>query len=85
MVALIYFHIYDLGKAVCFNLRRGTVEVINRRKSDCDIEVGSQALWYAFKFAWVLARSNGTCSALLARRSLSFWWSKRQEILDRLA
>ena len=54
MVALIYFHIYDLGKAVCFNLRCGTVEVINRRKSDCDIEVGSQALWYAFKFAWVL-------------------------------
>jgi len=112
--APIYFYVYDLGVAVCFDLRSGNVEVSNRRRGECDIEVGSQALWYAFKFPWGFGTleisgryklinhkmnkfglylchiyssafdSNGAWTALIARRSLSFWWSKRGEIFERL-
>jgi hypothetical protein len=112
--APVYFYVYDLDKAVSFDLRAGIVQATSRGRSECDIELGSQALWYAFKHPWgfgtleVSGRyklinrrvnkwplylchiyssafdSNGTWTSLLARRSLSFWWSKRHEVLGRL-
>jgi UDP-MurNAc hydroxylase len=114
-VTPIHFYVYDLDKAICFDLRGGTVQSVARHKSECDIELGSQALWYAFKYSWgfgtleVSGRyklinrnvnkrafylchlyssafdSNGTWGSLLTRRSLSFWWSKRQEVFGRFA
>jgi UDP-MurNAc hydroxylase len=110
----VYFYVYDIAQAICFDLRAGIVRANGRRQSECDIELGSQALWYAFKYPWgfgtleVSGRyklinrnvnkralylchiyssafdSNGKWGSLLAPRSLSFWWSKRQEVFGRL-
>jgi UDP-MurNAc hydroxylase len=54
-VAPIYFYVYDLDKAICFDLHDGTVQTAARHKCECDIELGSQALWYAFKYSWGFA------------------------------
>ena len=44
--------IEDQKAALCFDLRRGTVEAEERARSQCDIALHSQALWFAFKFTW---------------------------------
>ena len=51
-VAPIYFYLVDLNAAIRFDLRRGTVEIAQRTKEQCDIALSSQALWFAFKFPW---------------------------------
>ncbi|HET9529987.1 MAG TPA: MBL fold metallo-hydrolase [Blastocatellia bacterium] len=51
-VAPVHFYIEDLNAALCFDLRRGTVEAEERARSQCDIALHSQALWFAFKFTW---------------------------------
>lgn len=52
LVAPIYFYVVDLGTAVRFDLQGGLVEADQRSKRECDMALGSQALWYAFKFPW---------------------------------
>lgn len=52
LVAPIYFYVVDLGTAVRFDLHGGLVEADQRSKKECDMALGSQALWYAFKFPW---------------------------------
>lgn len=48
----IHFYVVDLGIAVRFDLHGGVVEADQRLKKECDMALGSQALWYAFKFPW---------------------------------
>jgi hypothetical protein len=48
----IHFYVEDLGAALRFDLRKGNVEFEQREKSECDLALHSQALWFAFKFAW---------------------------------
>jgi hypothetical protein len=48
----IYFYLVDLGTTLRFDLYGGLVEVDQRSKQGCDMALGSQALWYAFKFPW---------------------------------
>ena len=50
--APVHFYIEDLGAALLFDLRRGVVEAEQREKSECDLALHSQALWFAFKFPW---------------------------------
>ena len=52
LVAPIYFYVVDLETAVRFDLHGGLVEADQRLKRECDMVLGSQALWYAFKFPW---------------------------------
>jgi len=49
------FYVTDLGRAVCFDLRNGRVDAVERAKHECDMALGSQALWYSFKFPWGLS------------------------------
>lgn len=110
----IYFYLSDLERAICFDLSEGVREII-RKKEECDIELGSQALWYSFRFPWgfdtldvsgrfrlinrrVNMRGLYVChlftiafdtkeaswASLLSARSISFWWSKRREVIGRL-
>ncbi len=51
-VSPIVFYVIDLSTAVRFDLRGGVVEADQRPESQCDMALGSQALWYAFKFPW---------------------------------
>jgi UDP-MurNAc hydroxylase len=48
----VHFYIVDLDAAIRFDLRQGTVEEEQRVKSECDLALHSQALWFAFKFPW---------------------------------
>lgn len=48
----VHFYVEDLGAALCFDLRKGDVGAEQREKSECDLALRSQALWFAFKFAW---------------------------------
>ena len=52
MAAPIHFFVVDLGIAVRLDLHGGVVEANQRSKMECDMALGSQALWYAFKFPW---------------------------------
>lgn len=52
LAAPIHFYVVDLGTALRFDLPGGIVEIDQRLKKDCDMALGSQALWYAFKFPW---------------------------------
>jgi UDP-MurNAc hydroxylase len=48
----IHFYVVDLDAAIRFDLRAGTVEAEQRVKSECDLALHSQALWFAFKFPY---------------------------------
>jgi hypothetical protein len=48
----IHFYVFDLDAAIHFDLRQGTIEAEERVKSECDLALHSQALWFAFKFPW---------------------------------
>lgn len=48
----IHFYVVDLDAAIRFDLRQGTIEAEQRVKSECDLALHSQALWFAFKFPW---------------------------------
>ncbi len=50
--APVHFYIADLDAAIRFDLRQGTVVAEQRGKSECDLALHSQALWFAFKFPW---------------------------------
>lgn len=50
--APIHFYVVDLNAAIRFDLREGTVEAEQRVKSECDLALHSQALWFAFKFPY---------------------------------
>lgn len=52
LVAPMYFYVVDLKTAVRFDLHGGLVEADRRLRRECDMALGSQALWYAFKFPW---------------------------------
>lgn len=52
MTAPIYFYIVDLDITIVVDIYQGLVRTAQRPKEDCDIALGSQALWYAFKFPW---------------------------------
>ena len=52
VIPAIHFYVTDLRKAVCFDLRSGRVKAVERTKDKCDMALGSQALWFAFKFPW---------------------------------
>jgi UDP-MurNAc hydroxylase len=71
--APVYFYIYDLGKAVCFDLRRGTVHLDARARSECDLELGSQALWYAFKYPWGFGTLEVSGRYKLINRNVNKW------------
>ena len=51
-VASAYLYVRDLDASVCFDIKRGNVEIVDRPREQCDIEIGSQALWFAFKHAF---------------------------------
>jgi UDP-MurNAc hydroxylase len=48
----VHFYLVDLDAAIRFDLRQGTVTAEQRVKSECDLALHSQALWFAFKFPW---------------------------------
>jgi UDP-MurNAc hydroxylase len=48
----VHFYIVDLDAAIRFDLRQGTVVAEQRVKSECDVALHSQALWFGFKFPW---------------------------------
>jgi hypothetical protein len=48
----IRFYVADLGAAIHFDIRSGIVEPKQWTESECDLVLGSQALWFAFKFPW---------------------------------
>lgn len=48
----VHFYVVDLGTTLRFDLPGGVVEIDQRSKKECDLALGSQALWYAFKFPW---------------------------------
>ena len=50
--APVHFYIVDLDAAIRFDLRQRTVEAEQRGKSECDLALHSQALWFMFKFPW---------------------------------
>ena len=50
MGAPINFYVVDLGIAVLLDLHGGVVEANRRSKMECDMALGSQALWYALNF-----------------------------------
>jgi hypothetical protein len=50
--APICFYVKDLGVAIIFDLQKGVVETNARSRTECDMTLCSQALWYAFKFPW---------------------------------
>jgi hypothetical protein len=52
LAAPIHFYVLDLGVVVRFDLWGGIVEAVQRSKMECDMALGSQALWYALKFPW---------------------------------
>ncbi len=52
LAAPLHFYVVDLGTAIRFDLSRGVVGIDQRSKKNCDLALGSQALWYAFKFPW---------------------------------
>lgn len=51
-VPSVHFYVEDLKTAIEFNLGAGVVQVSQRPQENCDMGLGSQALWYAFKFPW---------------------------------
>jgi UDP-MurNAc hydroxylase len=46
------FFVEDQGAAILFDLARGQVQPTPAGRDACDIALGSQALWFAFTFAW---------------------------------
>ena len=50
--APLFLYIDDLHSAVCFDLRTGHIETVNRPRHSCDMALGSQALQFAFRFPW---------------------------------
>ena len=50
--APLLLYIDDLHLAVCFDLRAGHIETVDRPRPNCDMALGSQALQFAFRFPW---------------------------------
>jgi UDP-MurNAc hydroxylase len=113
-VPAIHFYVTDVRRAICFDLRNGHVDTVAKTKPECDMALGSQALWFSFKFPWGFSTLDvsgryelinpkvnklglylchmycsdmhfqGLLRRLSERRVWSFWWTKRNEVLERI-